>query len=489
MTVKSLIIWHSIWFSRKKFCGAMHNNPPHSIVLETMRLLFFIFSFSLFTSVANAQVKASELKIDYGEITADTPLEREVFFVNESSEKMFLLTHEVPRELSAHVSAKQAFAGDTIFLRWKFNPMREGIYQEIITLWFSTMDKPTILKIKGNVKYIDPYANPSCPSFAQRPPGQEKKFITDFLVLDSLSGEPIKDASIRLIDRGITQAHYYTDKKGEHSAQIPIRYFYFLVEADGYEDKDLYSYVNAKKHRFVFELNPLEEPEVEMAYAQEEILVEEEPIKVEPEIEETVEEVPKTEEPLADFDERLYAPNNIVFLVDVSGSMNQNGRMDILKAAMIELTEMVRPQDKISLISYARDANVLLQPTSGSEKEEIISEIRALSPSGSTNGAKGLKQAYQTAKSSFISGGNNRVYIATDGVFKVSENEAINKMVIKNSRRKILLSVLGIKGTKYTKEKMAELAKLGKGDFLDMESYDESAADLKAMVKRQSRRN
>jgi Ca-activated chloride channel family protein len=235
----------------------------------------------------------------------------------------------------------------------------------------------------------------------------------------------------------------------------------------------------------------VEEKEIALLIEDVEDTTEEEPLEKEtPEVAEDVKTPVETipEEPLIDFDSRAYRPNNIVFLVDVSGSMNQNGRMDILKASMIDLVGMMRPEDKISLVSYARNTSVLLEPTSGANKEEIIAEIRALSPQGATNGERGLKQAYSTARSSFISKGNNRVYIATDGVFRVSEVEAIEKLVTKNSRRSINLSVLGIKGTSFTKKKMAELAKLGKGDFLDMEDFDKSAEGLKQLVKSQSKK-
>lgn len=457
------------------------------------------------TVLISAQIVVSERVIDYGEIGPDTGLEKEIFLVNTGSKSSLLLTNDFPRDYSAHISSKNVAPGDTVYLRWKFNPFSEGVFNDKIAIWFSTMNEPLEIKVKGKVKYIDPYSNPSCPNFNERPAGQEKTFITDFVVQEEYSKKRIKGAQIRLIDRGVVAVDLSTDRNGERSAKLPIRYFYFLVEAEGYESADLYSYVNSKNHRFVFDLVPLviPEPEPEALVVEEKeiaVLIEniddtaaaaEEPLEKETpegaeEIKDPVETIP--EKPLTDFDSRAYRPNNIVFLVDVSGSMNQNGRMDILKASMIKLVAMMRPEDKISLVSYARSASVLLEPTSGANKEEIIAEIRALSPQGATNGERGLKQAYSTAKASFISNGNNRVYIATDGVFRVSEVEAIEKLVTKNSRRKINLSVLGIKGTNFTKKKMAELAKLGKGDFLDMEDFDKSAEGLKQLVKSQSKK-
>lgn len=442
-------------------------------------IIFCVLSFSV-----ASQIEVSENTVDYSEIGPDSDLEREIFFINKGTKESLLLTNDFPREYKAHISSKTVLPEDTVYLRWKFNPFEQGKFTDIISLWFSTMERPIEIKVKGDVNYIDPYANPACPNFNERPAGQERTFLTDFLVRDENSEEPIKNAHVRLVDRGVTLANLSTNKRGEQQAKLPIRYVYFLVEAEGYEPKDLYSYVNSKNHRFVFDLSPLPEENIELA----EIVTKEE---VEEEIAEEI-VIQKTEidteDELSEFSAREYSPNNIVFLVDVSGSMNTNGRMDILKSAMIEMVGMMRTEDHISLVSYARNANVLLEPTSGADKEVIIEQIRELTPQGATSGEKGLKKAYSTAKSAYIPKGNNRVYIATDGVFKVSEVQSIDKLVKKNTRRKVYLSILGIKGTPYTKKKMAELAGLGNGEFVAMEEFSVAADQLKELVKHQSKK-
>ncbi len=431
-------------------------------------------------------MNASKTSVDYGEIERETNLETELFFVNTSLISSSLLTYDFPREYAAHVSSKKVAPGDTMFIRWKYNPFLKGKFLDEITLWFSNMQRPIELKIKGNVKFIDPYANPACPSFDERPAGQEKQFLTRFSVTDESTELPIKNAEIKVVDNGIILGDFLTDKRGEMKKKMPIRYYYFLITAEGYEPFHVYSYVNSKNHEFDIQLVPLEKEESikEIADEPESILRVEECDTLEHTHEEPILEIEKLEE----FSSSEYAANNIVFLVDVSGSMNSNGRLQILKNAMIDMVNMMRVEDKISLVSYARDANVLLQPTSGADKELIITQIRALEAQGATSGEKGLKQAYKLAKLAFISNGNNRVYISTDGVFKPSENEPITKLVKKYSRRKIFLSVLGIKGTDFTKKKMSELAALGKGEFLALENFDNSGADLRKLVKLQSKK-
>jgi len=440
-----------------------------------------------------AQIILSESIINYGQILAETPLEKEILIVNNGEKTSLLLTQDFPREYDAHISNKTINPGDTAYLRWKFNPLQKGNFNDKITLWYSSMNEPVFLKIKGDVKYIDPYASPACPNFYQRPAGEERTFITDILVIDSLSSEPLNKSNVTLLDNGYKVLHLLTDKKGLSQIKVPIRYYYFLVEKDGYEPKGFYSYINSKNHRFQVELNPLStkdllntEPIITSTpVKEEELIAEEKEITIKPSLI-TPSETDK-EEP-SDFSRRQYKANNLVFLVDVSGSMNAQGRLEILKSSMIELVNMMRPEDRISLVSYSRNASIILNPTSGKDKELIISEIRNLRAQGATSGEKGLKAAYKSAKNGFISGGNNRVYIATDGVFKVSEVEAINKLVTKNTRRKILLSVLGIRGTEFSKRKLSELAQKGAGEFVALDNFDNAPEKLKILVKNQSKK-
>jgi Ca-activated chloride channel homolog len=113
------------------------------------------------------------------------------------------------------------------------------------------------------------------------------------------------------------------------------------------------------------------------------------------------------------------AQNNLVFLIDVSGSMNSPDKLDLLKAGLYLLVDQMREEDKVSIVVYAGSAGLLLPPTSGYEKNKIKGIIENLMAGGSTAGGQGIELAYKTAKDNFIQGGNNRVILATDGDFNI----------------------------------------------------------------------
>lgn len=161
------------------------------------------------------------------------------------------------------------------------------------------------------------------------------------------------------------------------------------------------------------------------------------------------------------------APNNLVFLIDVSGSMNYPDKLDLLKAGLYLLVDQMREEDKVSIVVYAGYAGLLLPPTSGYEKNKIKGIIENLMAGGSTAGGQGIELAYKTAKENFITGGNNRVILATDGDFNVgvsSEGELI-RLIEQKREDNIYLSVLGFGTGNIQDSKMKKLASHGNGNY------------------------
>src|SRR5262249_38068985 len=112
-------------------------------------------------------------------------------------------------------------------------------------------------------------------------------------------------------------------------------------------------------------------------------------------------------------------PSNLVFLIDVSGSMDMPNRLPLLKSSFRKLVENLRPVDTVSIVVYGGVVGVMLPPTSGDQKEKILQTIEDLNAGGFTPGEAGIRQAYRLAQSKFIKGGTNRVILATDGDFNV----------------------------------------------------------------------
>jgi Ca-activated chloride channel family protein len=160
-------------------------------------------------------------------------------------------------------------------------------------------------------------------------------------------------------------------------------------------------------------------------------------------------------------------PTNLVFLIDVSGSMDSPEKLPLLKEAFTMLTKQLRAQDRVAITVYAGNAGVVLPSTSGTDKERILSALDKLSAGGSTAGGEGIKLAYSLAKQHFIKGGNNRVILATDGDFNVgvsSEGDLV-RLIEQERESGVFLTVLGFGMGNYKDSKMEKLADKGNGNY------------------------
>lgn len=159
--------------------------------------------------------------------------------------------------------------------------------------------------------------------------------------------------------------------------------------------------------------------------------------------------------------------SNLVFLIDVSGSMDEPNKLPLLKASFKLLVEQLREQDKVSIVVYAGAAGLVLPPTSGSDKHRILDALNNLSAGGSTAGGAGIKLAYAIAKENFKVNGNNRVILATDGDFNVGEssNSAMEHLIEEKRKDGVFLTVLGFGMGNYKDSKMVTLSNKGNGNY------------------------
>jgi len=169
-------------------------------------------------------------------------------------------------------------------------------------------------------------------------------------------------------------------------------------------------------------------------------------------------------------------PNNLVFLIDVSGSMEDEDKLPLLKSAFRLLVNELRPQDRVALVVYAGNAGVVLPPTPGSQKDSILDAIERLEAGGSTAGGDGIRLAYDVAKQSFMPNGNNRVILATDGDFNVgvSSDAELVQLIEQRREQGTFLTVLGF-GTGNVKDsKMEKLADKGNGNYAYVDNLMEA---------------
>lgn len=177
-----------------------------------------------------------------------------------------------------------------------------------------------------------------------------------------------------------------------------------------------------------------------------------------------------------DIDFSKAGASNIVFLIDVSGSMFDDNKLPLLVRSFKLLLEKLGEKDRVSIVTYAGEDKVLLEGVKGSEKEKIESVLDSLEANGCTNGGQGIISAYRLAESCFIKDGNNRVILATDGDLNVGITSAsdLEELIKKESETGIFLTVLGFGMGNYSDERMEVLADHGNGNYAYIDSIDEA---------------
>jgi Ca-activated chloride channel family protein len=174
---------------------------------------------------------------------------------------------------------------------------------------------------------------------------------------------------------------------------------------------------------------------------------------------------------------------NLVFLIDVSGSMDEPDKLPLVKTSLKMLTDQLREDDKVAIVVYAGNAGLVLPSTRGADKQKIKEAIDNLDAGGSTAGGEGLVLAYKIAEENFVKGGNNRVVLSTDGDFNVgpSSDDALVALITKKRQSGIFLSVLGFGTGNYQDEKMQQLADKGNGDHY----YIDNATEARKVLVRE----
>lgn len=173
-------------------------------------------------------------------------------------------------------------------------------------------------------------------------------------------------------------------------------------------------------------------------------------------------------------------PSNLVFLLDVSGSMSDYNKLPLLKQSFRLLVNELRAEDRVAIVVYAGAAGLVLESTPGNEKEKILAALDKLQAGGSTAGGEGLKLAYKEASKNYMEKGNNRIILATDGDFNVgvSSNAEMERMVESERDRGIFITVLGFGMGNYKDDKMEIIADKGNGNYAYIDNIQEARKNM-----------
>ena len=278
------------------------------------------------------------------------------------------------------------------------------------------------------------------------------------VIADMDSKMPIKEANVSIRFFAGFEFSDLTDSLGQYeittTAIVPDGYYGIEVEANGYFKLNGFVHVT-KNCSFNFSLkqkNP--NPLTPIIY------------------QDTTQQKPVKFSPLEG-----YATNNLVFLIDVSSSMNQPDRMPLLKESMKYLVNELRPTDRVAILTFSSYTKEVLSSTPVLQKELIFNTIDRLTYGSTTNGGTALDMAYKAASKSFIQKGNNRIVLASDGMFTSGEKEykKMQQTIESGKEKGISLSIFCFgKNTDYVKSKLEKLTHAGSGNYANITTIDES---------------
>jgi len=444
------------------------------VFITSLTRHLFLIAITLFScGKFNSQQLLWEKSIDYGIVNSNHDGFIDLPIKNNSKKTIFIFRLDVDKRFKILYSNKKILPDSTEFIRISFSPNTKGMVKENIPIHFSCYEQPQDLEITGFTQELIESSNMACPSFRDVNTSSRLKVDFSSSIRNSKSNLDLSDYSVTLLKGGIPIIENYRQKKGDFKKSIPIGLYYVIIEKDGFHPYEKLCYVNRKNSAFEFELNQLEKSTLTNIATAETLLTE---ITIN-----DVVEIDTTYNKDA-FDKENFLPNNIVFLLDISTSMKYNGKLELLKAAMQELTKLLRPIDQVTIIGYSSSATVLLNTTKGNKKDTLEYTISNLKTKGLTAGGKGLKLACKQAITQYIDNGNNQVIIATDGDFNQGD-ENVNKIAKKHKKCGLIVSVIGIKTKPEPEENMRTLAKNGGGNYIAIDSYDRALNSLVNEIK------
>ncbi len=464
--------------------------------------IFILFG----VGAVNAQTVFLDQPYELGLIDKSSQRYVDVPIKNTSDKKVFIFRAEADKRFQIRYSSKKLLPDSTVYMRVQFTPKVKGPFSEKIEVHFSCYTEPKTIKVAGFTQHI-PISSIACPSFSDQDINTSLNFELEVTVIDKETREPIQKAQVILIKNGIPVEKLITNSKGFVEKEVELGLYYFVVSAETYFPAEFVKYVNRNNNVVLVELE--KDPEVELLVIEtnkpdEEIednpedLFEPDEIESTPtveiiigevEIQDTISEimVEIEDDPYPNFSVNEFKPSNIVFLVDVSSSMAYTGKLDLLKVAMIKLAGMLRDVDQITIVSYADNANIILETLPGNNPDTIISIIQGLKAHGHTAGGKGMKKAYQKAEEVFIEDGNNQVIMATDGGFTQNDINPY-KLAKKYKKKGITISIVGVKTNPIQELSLEKVVGIGEGNYVRIKNYEEAQGALIDEIKASSKR-
>ena len=260
---------------------------------------------------------------------------------------------------------------------------------------------------------------------------------------------------------------------------------YFFATHPAYNKTEIGAYINFQRNEIVIELekNPFIENTLPTADPKDDIS------EVSPEEglrQELIADASKSDtsdfSQQQNFSEQNYKPINVIFVLDVSSSMNQGDKIELMKYTLLQLVDMLRSCDNMGIVTYSDNARVLLPPTTGADKTNIKAEVSNLKASGLTAGGTGIKMGYKEAMKNISSESLNIVIVVTDGAFN-KDSEDYKKQLKKYKKKGVSMSVIGIKLKDSDLLKMLEVTQLSGGNVIPINNLIDAQINLEQEIK------
>jgi Ca-activated chloride channel family protein len=464
--------------------------------------IYLLFSFVVFSG--QSQVVFEKTEHDFDELYNFSDRFVDIKLTNRNKQREFVLSVKKDREIVYVYTGQQIQPDSSVTLRFQVNPQEKGRFNYKVEVFTSDRMEPVIVKLKGEM-VEEPErlgANfQSCPTFGQRAVGVDPTaFDMTIVLVDKESKKPISKGYVSLLQNGREIGTFKSAKNGRIEERMPLGFTYFYAQHPGYKTEELGGYVNFKRNYLVIEMEPevlvaenepieiIEEKDPDLVIDMSEndsvstkvnINLEEQLVKAGP-----AQNIPRELSALDpnDFSSEYFKPVNVVFVLDVSSSMRNSSKMELMKYSLYTLVKMLRPEDRIGIVKYGSKAEVLLTSVSGSQKSQINGEVEKLKAAGMTAGGAGIKMGFRQARKSLLADGVNQVVIITDGAFN-KDSKDYKRAMRKYKRYGITMSVVGIKAKEPDVIKMQEAVEVGKGVFIPIETLADAQNNLNQAMR------
>ncbi len=471
-----------------------------------------LFAIWVFTELAVFGQRVAQSSHNYGKVKYWNNPVFETVYTNTSSKVQLFLPTAYSSSFKIGVDKEKLQPGESTTIRIQYFTEEFGKFDEQVELYINTLAEPIQFNISGKIVSFHPDALTVCPRIDNSDLRLGKSFTHTIRVIDKETGESLNDFDLELITNS-SQEHIYSNDSYIRLRRDKPDLYRIEVDKEDYKIANTEVYISSRSPVTIVELEreepeigevyvftetepdpeEMEEPEIseesttpEIVYTPE-IILDPEPDSGQdrnPE-EEIIEKIVITDTATFDDDGKLSSTlfkfNHIVFLIDISGSMRHEDKLPLLKYSMNQMIDVLRPEDKVTIIVYSTEAKVILQNKSGADKDELKSAISKLEAKGHSYGKEGLDMAFEIAEANFIPDGNNEIILSSDGVFNsknFSERKVFRQVTMHNKETDVRLSTIGFGHGMKALGFMEELARRGNGSFIRIKNEEEAQTVL-----------